>query len=97
MKRYVGLGAEVVVASGAGLASGVGDGDYEAAGAKVVADNAAAVSGADVVLSVRRPEASCSEGANRGALAIAIMDPYGHEAELEALAKAGVSACSRWS
>jgi NAD(P) transhydrogenase subunit alpha len=92
VKRYVGLGAEVVVASGAGLASGVGDGDYEAAGAKVVADNAAAVSGADVVLSVRRPEAGALKGANRGALAIAIMDPYGHEADLEALAKAGVSA-----
>ncbi|ADH89981.1 NAD(P)(+) transhydrogenase (AB-specific) [Ancylobacter novellus DSM 506] len=92
VKRYVGLGAEVVVASGAGLASGVGDGDYEGAGAKVVADNAAAVANADIVLSVRRPEASALKGANRGALAIAIMDPYGHEKDLEALAKAGVSA-----
>jgi len=91
VRRYVGLGAEVVVASGAGVASGVGDGEYEAAGAKVVADNAAAVSGADIVLSVRRPEASSLTGANRGALVIAIADPYGHEAELEAVAATGTS------
>ncbi|MCS0497119.1 NAD(P)(+) transhydrogenase (Re/Si-specific) subunit alpha, partial [Ancylobacter sp. GSK1Z-4-2] len=38
VKRYVGLGADVVVSSGAGSASGVGDGEYEGAGASVVAD-----------------------------------------------------------
>ncbi|MDQ0513106.1 NAD/NADP transhydrogenase alpha subunit, partial [Angulomicrobium amanitiforme] len=68
VKRYVGLGAEVVVASGAGVASGIGDGEYEGAGAVVVADNAAAVAGADIVLGVRRPEAGLVAGARRGAL-----------------------------
>ncbi|UOK73299.1 Re/Si-specific NAD(P)(+) transhydrogenase subunit alpha [Ancylobacter polymorphus] len=91
VKRYVGLGAEVIVASGAGVASGIGDGEYEGAGGTVVADNAAAVAGADVVLGVRRPDAASLKGAKLGALVIAIMDPYGHEAELDALAKAGVS------
>ncbi|MGA0563450.1 Re/Si-specific NAD(P)(+) transhydrogenase subunit alpha [Ancylobacter sp. VNQ12] len=92
VKRYVSLGADVVVSSGAGLASGIGDGDYEGAGASVVADNAAAVAGADIVLGVRRPEAGALAGVKPGALVISIADPYGHEAELEALAKAGVSA-----
>ncbi|QIB33179.1 Re/Si-specific NAD(P)(+) transhydrogenase subunit alpha [Ancylobacter pratisalsi] len=92
VKRYVGLGFEVFVSSGAGDLSGVGDGDYEGAGASVVGDNAAAVSGADIVLGVRRPEASEVSGAKPGALVISIMDPYGHEAALEELAKAGVSA-----
>jgi len=91
VKRYVSLGGEVVVASGAGLASGVSDADYEGAGASVVADNAAAVSGADIVLAVRRPEASALSGIKPGALVIAIADPYGNEAALSAIAGTGAS------
>jgi len=91
VKRLVGLGAEVVVASGAGVASGVLDADYQSAGATIAADNAAAVKGADVVLAVRRPTAAQLAGVNPGALVVAIMDPYGHEAELAELAGAGVS------
>jgi NAD(P) transhydrogenase subunit alpha len=91
VKRYIGLGATVVVASGAGSASGIGDGEYEGAGATVVADNAAAVAGADIVLAVRRPEAAALKGANKGALVIAIADPHGHEAALTEIAGTGVS------
>ncbi|MCK0208013.1 Re/Si-specific NAD(P)(+) transhydrogenase subunit alpha [Starkeya koreensis] len=91
VRRYLGLGAEVFVASGAGLASGIGDGEYEGAGAKVVADNAAAVAGADIVLGVRRPAAAALAGANRGALVIAIADPHGQEAALGEIAGTGVS------
>ncbi|WP_244616907.1 hypothetical protein [Starkeya nomas] len=72
VRRYIGLGAEVVVASGAGLASGIGDGEYEGAGASVVGDGAAAVKDADVVLAVRRPSAAALKGAKPGALVIAI-------------------------
>ncbi|WAC27626.1 Re/Si-specific NAD(P)(+) transhydrogenase subunit alpha [Ancylobacter sp. SL191] len=91
VKRFVGLGAEVVVASGAGLASGVSDAEFSGAGASIAADNAAAVSGADVVLAVRRPEASALAGLKPGALVIAIADPYGNEAALAEIAATGAS------
>ncbi|MDQ0349956.1 NAD/NADP transhydrogenase alpha subunit, partial [Ancylobacter vacuolatus] len=73
------------------MASGIGDADYEGAGATIVADNAAAVSGADIVLGVRRPEASALKGINPGALVIAIADPHGHEAALAEIAGTGAS------
>ncbi len=91
VKRFVGLGASVVVASGAGLASGVSDGDFEAVGASIASDNATAVSGADIVLAVRRPAASALTGVKPGALVIAIADPYGNEAALSEIAATGAS------
>ena len=89
VKKMIGLGAEVAVQPGAGVKSGILDADYTAAGAAVSAD---ALSGADVVLKVRRPGAGELAGVNKGALVIAIMDPYGNEAALKALADAGVTA-----
>ena len=47
---------------------------------------------ADVVLKVKRPEASEFARYKKGALVIAIMDPYGNAAALQAIAQAGVSA-----
>jgi H+-translocating NAD(P) transhydrogenase subunit alpha len=90
VKKFAGLGAEVVVARGAGLASGVTDADYASAGATLV-EQAEALA-ADVVLKVRRPSAAETAALKSGALVVAIQDPYGHGAELEALAKAGVCA-----
>jgi len=92
VKKIRGLGAEVAVESGAGVKSGIPDGEYAAAGATVAASAVAAVKDADVVLKVRRPGASELSGYKHGALVIAIMDPFGHEAELAAMAQAGVSA-----
>jgi NAD(P) transhydrogenase subunit alpha len=89
VKKMIGLGCEVAVQPGAGVKSGILDADYTAAGAKVAAD---ALSGADVVLTVRRPEPGTVAGAKKGALVISIMDPYGNEAALKALAAAGVTA-----
>ena len=92
VKKIRGLGAEVAVQSGAGVKSGILDGEYAAAGATVAASAADAVKDADVVLKVRRPGASELSGYKHGALVIAIMDPFGHEAEIAAMAQAGVSA-----
>jgi NAD(P) transhydrogenase subunit alpha len=89
VKKLKALGAEVAVARGAGLASGILDADYEAAGA-TVGDNV--TKDADVVLKVRRPGQSELAGYKKGALVIAIMDPYGNEAALKAMADAGVLA-----
>jgi H+-translocating NAD(P) transhydrogenase subunit alpha len=89
VKKMMGLGAEVAVEPGAGIKSGIPDADFTAAGATVTAD---AVRGADVVLRVRRPNAAELASCRKGALVIAIMDPYGNEAALKAMADAGVTA-----
>src|SRR5688500_1465672 len=89
VKKLKALGADVAVEPGAGVRSGVPDADYEAAGAAISAD---AVKDADIVLKVRRPEAGELGKYKRGALAIAIMDPYGNDGALKAMADAGVSA-----
>ncbi|MTW18054.1 Re/Si-specific NAD(P)(+) transhydrogenase subunit alpha [Rhodoplanes serenus] len=89
VKKIKALGADVAVEPGAGLKSGILDADYEAAGATVSRD---AVRDADIVLKVRRPNEMELTAYKKGALVIAIMDPYGHEAALAALARAGVVA-----
>jgi NAD(P) transhydrogenase subunit alpha len=89
VKKMKGLGADVVVEPGAGTKSGIPDAEFAAAGATVLEG---AVRNADVVLKVRRPDASELVGYKRGALVIAIMDPYGEDAALKAMAEAGVTA-----
>ena len=89
VKKMMALGAEVAVEPGAGLKSGIPDADFTAVGATVSPD---AVKGADAVLRVRRPNASELASCKKGALVIAIMDPYGNEAALKAMADAGVTA-----
>ena len=54
--------------------------------------SADALKDADIVIKVKRPEASELAQYKRGALVIAIMDPYGNDAALKAMADAGVSA-----
>jgi H+-translocating NAD(P) transhydrogenase subunit alpha len=89
VKKLIALGAEVAVEPGAGIKSGILDADYAAAGASVAAD---AASGADILLKVRRPEPAELSRFKKGAIVIAIMDPFGHEDALRAIAEAGVVA-----
>ena len=91
VKKLKALGAEVVVETGAGVKSGILDADYEAAGASIGSTAAFVVNGADVVLKVRRPTADELTHYKQGALVFAIMDPYGNEAALADMAKAGVT------
>jgi len=92
VKKLIALGASVTVQSGAGTASGVPDSEFETAGASIAQGTAAAVGGAEVVLAVRRPDAKTLSGAANGASVIAIMDPYGQDAALNAYAQAGLNA-----
>lgn len=88
VKKFKALGAEVAVEPGAGVKSGMLDDEYQAAGATVSAD---AAGNADIVLKVKRPDGSDLAKYKRGALVIAIMDPYGNDAALKAMADAGVA------
>ncbi|WP_374547092.1 Re/Si-specific NAD(P)(+) transhydrogenase subunit alpha [Rhodoblastus sp.] len=92
VKKLIGLGAEVLVQSGAGVASGLLDADYEKAGAAIAPDVSSTMVGADIVLAVRRPFPASLAGVNHGAAVLAIMDPYGHHDALEGLAHAHVQA-----
>ena len=89
VKKFKALGIDVAIEPGAGIKSGLLDADYNAAGAVVSTE---AVNDADIVIKVKRPEASEVTKYKKGALVIAIMDPYGNEAALKALADAGVAA-----
>ncbi|GLI91762.1 Re/Si-specific NAD(P)(+) transhydrogenase subunit alpha [Methylocystis echinoides] len=92
VKKFVALGADVAVQSGAGAGAGIADADYAAAGAAVAPDAAAALAGADILLRVRRPAAAELAGARPGLAVISIMDPFGNEAALAALAQSGATA-----
>src|ERR1700719_1645862 len=89
IKKLKTLGAELAVEPGAGVKSGILDEDYVTAGATVSPD---AVRDADIVLRVRRPSETELSGYKPGALVIAIMDPYGNDPALAAMAKAGITA-----
>ena len=73
----------VAIEPGAGIKSGLLDADYQAMGAEISAN---ALDGADIIIKVKRPEASELAKYKRGALVIAIMDPYGNDAALKAMA-----------
>jgi NAD(P) transhydrogenase subunit alpha len=89
VKKIAGLGAEVAIEPGAGAKSGILDADYAAAGALV---SKQATSGADVVLKVRRPQPAELARCKRGAIVVAMMDPYGRDDIVRGMADAGVTA-----
>ncbi|MDG4853077.1 MULTISPECIES: Re/Si-specific NAD(P)(+) transhydrogenase subunit alpha [unclassified Mesorhizobium] len=92
VKRLAGLGFEVIVEKGAGLGSRITDQEFAAAGGTI--GTAGDAKNADVVLKVRRPTDAELKGYKSGAAVIAIMDPYGNDAALAAMAKAGITAFS---
>src|ERR1051325_227550 len=89
VKKLKSFGAEVAVARGAGIASGIPDAEFTAAGAEI-GDGVEKT--ADIVLKVRRPAPNELASYKKGALVIAIMDPYGNEAALKQIADAGLTA-----
>ncbi len=98
VKKFVGLGAEVVVETGAGTLSSFQDQDFVDAGASIAADEAAALKDADVVLKVQRPLTETEGGPDElslmksGATLIAQLAPLQNKEQVAAYAAAGVNA-----
>jgi len=86
VKKLVALGAKVKVEAGAGARSRFADAALAAQGAEIVGSAADALRDADVLLRVRRPAAADLAALKPGALVIAMLDPYGDRAGIEALA-----------
>jgi NAD(P) transhydrogenase subunit alpha len=91
VKKFIGLGAEVAVESGAGEAASVSDADYEAAGATISA-RGKALDGADLILCVDGPEAANLKGAKSGTLLVGALDPFRRSEMIDAYAAAGLEA-----
>ena len=91
VKKFAALGAQVAVESGAGDASAISDGAYAEAGA-TIADRAAVVAGADILLGVQGPDPASITGAAPGAWLVASLNPFGERARVDAYAAAGFEA-----
>lgn len=91
VKKFIALGAEVAVESGAGAAALVTDEDFEAAGASIVS-RGAAIAGAGVILCVDGPDVAALEGAATGALLVGSLDPLRGKDRIEGYAQAGLQA-----
>ncbi|MDR6667499.1 Re/Si-specific NAD(P)(+) transhydrogenase subunit alpha [Rhizobium sp. 1399] len=89
VKKIKSLGFDVIVEAGAGALSRIPDCEFEAVGAAI--GTFADAASADVILKVRRPSESEISGYKTGAVVIAIMDPYGNDEAVAAMARAGLS------
>jgi len=91
VKKFIGLGAEVAVESGAGVGASIRDLEFEAAGAKL-GSRADVLKGAGAILCVNGPDAADLKGAETGTLLIGGLDPAGRREAIDGYAKAGLDA-----
>jgi H+-translocating NAD(P) transhydrogenase subunit alpha len=94
VKKLVGLGLTVAIEAGAGQASSIGDADYQAAGAEIAPDAAAALAGAGIVFAVQMPGPDIRSLIPRGALLVATSGAHSDAALVPALAAAGIDVCA---
>lgn len=90
VKKLTALGCTVKVQAGSGAGSNFADETLKAQGAEIVPDAASALSGADILLKVRRPTAEEIKALKPGAIVAAILDPY-EKAAMEPLAITGAN------
>jgi H+-translocating NAD(P) transhydrogenase subunit alpha len=81
----------VAVQAGAGVAAGIPDPEFQAAGAAIATAPAHIYSESDMVLKVRSPDASELSLLRRGSILVGLLEPH-DEAAIERLAATGVTA-----
>jgi NAD(P) transhydrogenase subunit alpha len=89
VKKFIALGAEIAVQSGAGEKAGISDQDYRDAGA-AVADRPEALEGAGIILCIAGPDPATLKGAGKGALLVGALDPARRADDIAAYARAGL-------
>ncbi|MBV9420151.1 MAG: Re/Si-specific NAD(P)(+) transhydrogenase subunit alpha [Alphaproteobacteria bacterium] len=92
VKKLRALGLEVTVEADAGDGAHITNDDFAAAGAIIAPDTAAALAGADIVLSVRAPNAAQIAQMKKGAVVAALLAPYTDKDTPAKLATQGVNA-----
>jgi NAD(P) transhydrogenase subunit alpha len=91
VKKFVGLGADLAVESGAGQHASISDADFEAAGA-TVAPREKVLDGAEIVLAINGPDPGSLKCAKAGALLVGALDPTRQRETIDGYASAGLEA-----
>ena len=91
VKKFIGLGAELAVESGAGDSASIADADYSAAGA-TVGSRADVLKGANIILAIQGPDPAGLKGFADGAWLAAGLNPFGERARVDAYAALGIEA-----
>ncbi|MGD9649298.1 MAG: NAD(P)(+) transhydrogenase (Re/Si-specific) subunit alpha, partial [Dongiaceae bacterium] len=96
-KKFIGLGFEVAIETGAGDKASLPDSLFTAAGATIAPDAKSAVSNADVILKVQRP-LGAGEGEideisliKKGAILIGMLSPYNAQAQAQTYAQNNIT------
>lgn len=84
-KKFVAAGITVAIQAGAGIASGIADSAYEAAGAAIAKTAAEAYAGADIVLCVDTPDDAGIAVIPAGAILVGMMNPLDPKTSFAAL------------
>jgi NAD(P) transhydrogenase subunit alpha len=91
VKKFIALGAQLAVESGAGEGAAIADAAYAEAGA-TVADRAAVIAGADILLGIQGPDPASLAGAKPGVWLAASLNPFGERSRVDSYAAAGIEA-----
>ncbi len=90
-KKLIALGFDVVIEAGAGRGASMPDADYAAAGARIVATPAEALSAADLVLKVRAPADEEIAVLKSGAIVVGLFNPFQDREPVEDMAEKGAT------
>lgn len=85
VRKFIALGAEVTIETGAGLPSGIVDRAYSDAGATVAPNAQATLQGADIVLCVDTPSDAVVELIPEGSVLVGMMNPLAPGRDFSAL------------
>jgi H+-translocating NAD(P) transhydrogenase subunit alpha len=91
VRKFIALGAQVVVERGAGIGSGIADAAYAEAGADV-GERDGVVSEAGILLGVQAPEPDSIRSAKPGTWLLGGLDPLVNRSHIDAYAAAGIEA-----
>ncbi len=93
VKKFIALGNEFAIESGAGTTASISDEAYAEAGASI-GSAADTLKQADIILGVQAPDVALLGDAKPGAMVAALFDPFGKADVVDAYAKAGLEALS---
>lgn len=94
VKKFVDLGASVIVESGVGESAYYSDEDYQKEGAQLLSNREDLLSQGDLVLRLRKPSPEDISVLKKGALHVSYLDPFNEKELVQKLASQSVSAFS---